>query len=171
MVTGGGLTKDGPKSSESQFSPDELAALVDEAHNAGVPVAAHAHGTDGIAAAMDAGVDTIEHCPWRTSTGLDLRQDVLEQIIDRSITVCPAVSPHRRQHHRDRYRVLSARRHQVPGRRAGRCHELTRVDFEAMAGEGGPKYPSLEALVRDTGYDGTLAGTCLPDDFGAGMRG
>ncbi|MGW3163336.1 amidohydrolase family protein [Streptomyces sp. NPDC001142] len=94
MVTGGGLTKGGPKSHQSQFSAEELNALVDEAHKAGVPVAAHAHGTDGIAAAVAAGVDTIEHCTWMTSDGLELRQDVLDQIIDQGITVCPAVSPH-----------------------------------------------------------------------------
>jgi imidazolonepropionase-like amidohydrolase len=94
MVTGGGLTKDGPKSWQSQFSPEELGALVDEAHKAGVPVAAHAHGTDGITAAVEAGVDTIEHCTWMTSDGFDLRQDVLKQIIDEGIAVCPAVSPH-----------------------------------------------------------------------------
>lgn len=94
MVTGGGLTKDGPRIFESQFSTEELAALVDEAHRAGVPVAAHAHGADGITAAVDAGVDTIEHCTWMTSTGLDLRQDVLKRIIDQGITVCPTVSPH-----------------------------------------------------------------------------
>ncbi|MGW4503631.1 amidohydrolase family protein [Streptomyces sp. NPDC004436] len=94
MVTGGGLTKGGPASHESQFTADELAALVDEAHKAGVPVAAHAHGTDGIAAAVAAGVDTIEHCTWMTDRGLNLRQDVLAEIIDRRIAVCPAVSPH-----------------------------------------------------------------------------
>ncbi|MFB9465849.1 amidohydrolase family protein [Streptomyces cinereospinus] len=94
MVTGGGLTKDGPKSWQSQFTPEELHALVDEAHQAGVPVAAHAHGTEGIAAAVEAGVDTIEHCTWMTSNGFDLRQDVLKRIIDDGIAVCPAVSPH-----------------------------------------------------------------------------
>ena len=94
MVTGGGLTKDGPKSWQSQFTPEELQALVDEAHQAGVPVAAHAHGTDGITAAVEAGVDTIEHCTWMTVDGFDLRQEVLKQIIDRDIAVCPAVSPH-----------------------------------------------------------------------------
>ncbi|MCC9707141.1 amidohydrolase family protein [Streptomyces sp. MNU76] len=94
MVTGGGLTKDGPKSWQSQFSPEELHALVDEAHKAGVPVAAHAHGTDGIIAAVEAGVDTIEHCTWMTSDGFDLPQNVLKQIIDERIAVCPAVSPH-----------------------------------------------------------------------------
>ncbi|MFE2944712.1 amidohydrolase family protein [Streptomyces sp. NPDC059255] len=94
MVTGGGLTKDGPKSHQSQFTAEELTALVDEAHKAGVPVAAHAHGADGISAAVEAGVDTIEHCTWMTSGGLDFRPDVVRQIIDRGIAVCPAVSPH-----------------------------------------------------------------------------
>ncbi|MEU9396427.1 amidohydrolase family protein [Streptomyces sp. NPDC048324] len=94
MVTGGGLTKGGPQSWQSQFSPEELQALVDEAHKAGVPVAAHAHGTDGITAAVEAGVDTIEHCTWMTSDGFDLRQDVLRRIVDEGIAVCPAVSPH-----------------------------------------------------------------------------
>ncbi|MFI5917838.1 amidohydrolase family protein [Streptomyces anulatus] len=94
MATGGGLTKGGPKSNESQFSAEELAAVVDEAHTAGVPVAAHAHGSDGITAAVEAGVDTIEHCTWMTDGGLDFRPEVVQQIIDKAITVCPAVSPH-----------------------------------------------------------------------------
>ncbi|MBT2454175.1 amidohydrolase family protein [Streptomyces sp. ISL-86] len=94
METGGGLTKGGAKSWESQFSPHELAALVDEAHQAGLPVAAHAHGTDGIAAAVEAGVDTLEHCTWMSPDGFELREDVLAQIIDKGIHVCPAVSPH-----------------------------------------------------------------------------
>ncbi|MEV7090151.1 amidohydrolase family protein [Streptomyces sp. NPDC093085] len=94
MVTGGGLTKDGPKSHQSQFTAEELTALVEEAHAAGVPVAAHAHGADGIAAAVEAGVDTIEHCTWMSSDGLDFRPGVVQQIIAKDITVCPAVSPH-----------------------------------------------------------------------------
>ncbi|MDT0459186.1 amidohydrolase family protein [Streptomyces sp. DSM 41527] len=93
MASGGGLTKDGPKSFESQFSPEELAALVDEAHKAGVRVAAHAHGADGIAASVEAGVDTIEHCTWMTSDGFDLRHDVLTRIVDQDIAICPAVNP------------------------------------------------------------------------------
>lgn len=94
MVTGGGLTKGGPRSHQSQFTAEELAALVEEAHKAGVPVAAHAHGADGIAAAVEAGVDTIEHCTWMSSDGLDFRPDVVQQIIAKNIAVCPAVSPH-----------------------------------------------------------------------------
>lgn len=93
MVTGGGLTKGGAATWESQFTDEELRALVDEAHRAGLPVAAHAHGTDGIAAAVAADVDTIEHCTWMTADGFDLRQDVLAQIVAKGIHICPTVSP------------------------------------------------------------------------------
>lgn len=44
-----------------QYSDDELAAIVDEAHRAGLRVAAHAHGDAGIRACIRAGVDCIEH--------------------------------------------------------------------------------------------------------------
>ncbi|MFD7204344.1 amidohydrolase family protein [Streptomyces sp. NPDC059893] len=94
METGGGLTKGGAKSWETQFSRAELDALVDEAHRAGLPVAAHAHGVDGITATVEAGVDTIEHCTWMTADGFEVLEDVLTQIIDKGIYVCPAVSPH-----------------------------------------------------------------------------
>lgn len=94
MTSGGGLTKDGPRSWQSQFSRQELQALVDEAHSAGLPVAAHAHGTDAITEAVDAGVDTLEHCTWMTEDGFDLRRDVLQRIIDQKIAVSMTVSPH-----------------------------------------------------------------------------
>ena len=44
-----------------QFSFNELKAIVEEAHKLGLKVAAHAHGTQGINAAIKAGVDSIEH--------------------------------------------------------------------------------------------------------------
>ena len=44
-----------------QYSDEELAAIVDEAHRAGLRVAAHAHGDAGIRACVRAGVDCIEH--------------------------------------------------------------------------------------------------------------
>ncbi|MCX3061733.1 amidohydrolase family protein [Streptomyces beihaiensis] len=93
MATGGGLTEGGARTWESQFCDEELAAVVDEAHRAGLPVAAHAHGSDGIAAAVDAGVDTIEHCTWLTADGVDVRADVVDRIVEKGIHVCPTVSP------------------------------------------------------------------------------
>lgn len=44
-----------------QYSDEELKAIVDEANRHHIPVAAHAHGTAGINAAIKAGVRSIEH--------------------------------------------------------------------------------------------------------------
>ncbi|QXQ05452.1 amidohydrolase family protein [Sphingosinicellaceae bacterium] len=44
-----------------QYSQEEMNALVAEAHQLGMKVAVHAHGTAGINAALRAGTDTIEH--------------------------------------------------------------------------------------------------------------
>ncbi|MFI9200566.1 amidohydrolase family protein [Streptomyces sp. NPDC053048] len=93
MATGGGLTPGGPATWESQFTPAELRAVVDEARRLGLPVAAHAHGTEGIAAAVAAGVDTIEHCTWMAEGGFDAREDLVAEIAAKGIHVCPAASP------------------------------------------------------------------------------
>jgi imidazolonepropionase-like amidohydrolase len=44
-----------------EATPEELAAAVDEAHNFGLKVAVHAHGAEGIKAAIRAGAASIEH--------------------------------------------------------------------------------------------------------------
>jgi imidazolonepropionase-like amidohydrolase len=44
-----------------QYSDEEMRAIVEEASRHGIPVAAHAHGTEGIKAAVRAGVASIEH--------------------------------------------------------------------------------------------------------------
>ncbi|MDR7481923.1 MAG: amidohydrolase family protein [Armatimonadota bacterium] len=51
----------GPRSMVPHFSPEELAALVDEAHRMGLRVACHAVGAEAIRRAVAAGVDSIEH--------------------------------------------------------------------------------------------------------------
>ena len=56
-------------------------------------MAAHAHGIDGIAAAVRAGVDTIEHCSWVDSNGRwgNDRASIVSEIAARDISVCPTV--------------------------------------------------------------------------------
>ena len=44
-----------------QMMADEMRAIVETAHTFGRRVAAHAHGVDGVNAALEAGVDSIEH--------------------------------------------------------------------------------------------------------------
>ncbi|MEV0962747.1 MULTISPECIES: amidohydrolase family protein [unclassified Streptomyces] len=93
MATGGGITRGGPPVWASQFTPAELCVVVEEADRAGLPVAAHAHGAEGIAAAVAAGVATIEHCTWMARDGFDVREDVVAEIVAKGIHVCPAASP------------------------------------------------------------------------------
>ena len=57
----GGVFSKGTKVGIQQYSQDEMNAIVDEAHLRGLTVAAHAHGTSGIKAAIVAGVDSVEH--------------------------------------------------------------------------------------------------------------
>ncbi|MGH8237740.1 MAG: amidohydrolase family protein [Steroidobacteraceae bacterium] len=57
----GGVLSDIATGVGQQMFDDELAAIVQTAHALGRQVACHAHGTDGINAALRAGVDSIEH--------------------------------------------------------------------------------------------------------------
>ena len=57
----GGVMSHSGLAGAQQYSDEELAAIVDEAHRAGLKVAAHAHGDAGIRACITAGVDCIEH--------------------------------------------------------------------------------------------------------------
>jgi len=59
-ATGGVMSKNTDVNAK-QFTYEEMKAIVDEAHNHGMRVAAHAHGLDGIRTALKAGVDSIEH--------------------------------------------------------------------------------------------------------------
>lgn len=68
-ATGGVLSKgDDPKA--SQYSLEEMKAIVADAHRLGRKVAAHAHGGEGIIWASEAGVDSIEHGSYIDDAGI-----------------------------------------------------------------------------------------------------
>jgi len=60
----GGVFSKGTKVGQRQYTQEEMNAIVDEAHTHGRTVAAHAHGTEGIAYAIKAGADSIEHASF-----------------------------------------------------------------------------------------------------------
>jgi imidazolonepropionase-like amidohydrolase len=70
-ASGGVMSHTGPAGAQ-QYSDAELAAIADEAHRAGLKVAAHAHGDQGIRAAIEAGIDCIEHGSLMSDETLDL---------------------------------------------------------------------------------------------------
>ena len=80
---------------ESQYSATELAAAVDEAHAHGLAVAVHAHGGAGIADALAAGADSIEHCTFFTADGVHADPASLDALVEgeTTISVTGAVLP------------------------------------------------------------------------------
>jgi imidazolonepropionase-like amidohydrolase len=71
MATGGVLSH-GDSVGGQQLSQEEMDAIVAEAHMWGHKVAVHAHGTEGIKAAIRAGADSIEHCSFIDDEGIAL---------------------------------------------------------------------------------------------------
>jgi imidazolonepropionase-like amidohydrolase len=61
MCATGGVLSEGDAVGATQYTYEEMKALVDEATKLGRKVAAHAHGTEGIKIAVRAGVSSIEH--------------------------------------------------------------------------------------------------------------
>ncbi len=75
---------DGVLHSMVNFTDEEGKAIVDEAHRLGKKVAAHAIGSDGIAAALRAGVDTIEH-------GDGLTEPLMDEMVRKGTVWVPTV--------------------------------------------------------------------------------
>ena len=71
MVTGAFMSV-GDNPENVSFSPEELKAAVNEAKRHGIPVAAHAHATEGINQAIRAGVRSIEHGTYLDEESISL---------------------------------------------------------------------------------------------------
>jgi imidazolonepropionase-like amidohydrolase len=83
LVTGAFMTVgDSPKN--VAFSPDELRTAVEEANRLNLPVAVHAHATEGIKQAVRAGVRSIEH-------GTYLDDEAIELMLEHGTYLVPTI--------------------------------------------------------------------------------
>ena len=73
-ASGGVISATGPPGAQ-QYSSEELAAIADEAHRRGFRVATHCHGDTAVNAALDAGIDCIEH-------GFMISDDTIQRLVD-----------------------------------------------------------------------------------------
>src|SRR5437762_7249368 len=71
----GGVLSEGDAVGATQYSYEELKALVDEANKLDRKVAAHAHGTEGIKLAVRAGVTSIEHGSFLDEEGARMMEE------------------------------------------------------------------------------------------------
>ncbi|MDI9914187.1 amidohydrolase family protein [Rhodococcus sp. IEGM 1379] len=92
MSSGGMMTK-GSLPWINQYTDEHMKVIVDEARVLGMKVAAHAHGTDAVRLAVDAGVSTLEHC---TFVNEDHRhvfdRELAVKIAAAGIFVCPTIN-------------------------------------------------------------------------------
>lgn len=131
MSTGGFMTA-GSAPWYAQFDELALRTIVEEAHRVDKLVAAHAHGIQGIERAVNAGVDTLEHCSFVREDG---ESEVVPELADR-IAASPAyVSP-------------------TVNYRAPQLHELSGGAFKPAIGELYRRGCKIIAST-DAGIDGT----------------
>ena len=77
IMSTGGINTPGNKATVPQFTTEELVSAIQEAHKAGLKTATHALGSEGIANALEAGIDSIEH-------GFVLNQDNIEAMLKKN---------------------------------------------------------------------------------------
>ena len=87
VMASGGFATPGSDQLGAQFTVAELTALVDAAHDADLPLVAHAHSLLGIEYALAAGVDGIEHFTGLTSEGPRFDAGLLEEVASRGVYV------------------------------------------------------------------------------------
>ena len=179
MTTGGVLSeRDAPD--QRQYTDAEIRAVTEEARRVGVPVASHAQGTEGVLAALENGVDTIEH-------GFYLDETAVERLLETDATLVPTLAIAARlveagaDHGVPEYGLRKAREafeaHRASVRRAHEAgvpvaagtdfvgpdlvpHGENALEMELLVQEIG--LSPVEAVEAATG----VAGRTVPDDVG-----
>lgn len=108
------VDRNGNLLSQPTLTPEEIKAIVDEAHGWRKKVACHAYGGVGLHRALDAGCDSIEH-------GLDLDDAAIAQMARQGTWYCPTLSP---------YYYHWAPENTPRGRRDRKRPEVHKVSFE-----------------------------------------
>ena len=112
----GGVLGEGAGPDLAQYTLDETRAAVEEAHKAGIKITTHAHGTEGMRIAAEAGIDSIEHC-----TLLDQRTIALVKA--RDVALIPTFSA---------LRSILGNEDKLPERVRGRARSVATRHQEGM---------------------------------------
>ena len=154
VATGGVLTM-GIDPREPAYTQPELDALVEEAHRLGMTVAAHAIGEGGVAAALRAGVDSVEH-------GMFLDDAAIELFLATGARYTPTFcAPHG---------ILAGP--SVPGwikDRARPAAEAQAVSFRAAVEAGVPVVAGTDAGTPDNPHGGVAREVAFMVEAGLGV--
>ncbi len=93
VMASGGMSTPGTAMVATQFADEDLRLIVRQAHDAGLPVTAHAHWLAAIEQAVAAGVDGIEHCSCLTAAGFELPASLVEALAAGQVAVSGVIPP------------------------------------------------------------------------------
>lgn len=91
FVGTGGHATPGSNPEAPQYPLEGFEAVVEEARRLGKRVAVHLHGAEAIRMAAQAGIDTLEHCSWRSRGTIEYDERVAEEIARKGLTVSLAL--------------------------------------------------------------------------------
>jgi imidazolonepropionase-like amidohydrolase len=134
------------------FTEEEIRAVVDEASRAHLRVAAHAHSTEGIKAAVRAGVTSVEHASY-------LDDEAIKMMIAGHVAMVPTLYlPNHYLANKEkfgfdgaRWQALDDLRHQTPGNftKALKAGVWIVMGSDAVAGYHGGNAKEIEWMVKN----------------------
>lgn len=117
---------------KQNFTPEEIRAIVDESHRAGLKVAAHAYGEEALITVIEAGVDSIEH-------GLGLTASTAKAIAEKGIYYVPTLTAYMAaymgQSQSSRARAEMVKRHFTYDMAAAKEHQVQVVSGSDIVGD------------------------------------
>ncbi len=91
LMGSGGNATPGSNPEVSQYPASGFKAMASDAHRMGKRVAVHAHGTESIRLAVDADMDTLEHCPFRAHGTIEYDGRIVEEANRKGLIVSLAM--------------------------------------------------------------------------------
>jgi imidazolonepropionase-like amidohydrolase len=91
LMGSGGNATPGSNPEAAQYEAAGFRAVVEDAHRMGKKVAAHVHGVESIRMAVAAGIDTLEHVPFRAHGTIEYGPQLVDEILRQDLIVSLAM--------------------------------------------------------------------------------
>jgi imidazolonepropionase-like amidohydrolase len=91
LMGSGGNATPGSNPELAQYEATGFRMVAEDAHRMGKKVAVHVHGVEPLRMAVDAGIDTLEHCPFRAHGSIEYNEPIVDSIVRQGLIVSLAM--------------------------------------------------------------------------------